>query len=471
MFLNASVWAFVLPPFQVIDEPVHFEYAQYLAETGRVPRVGGEIPRGSIAHFSAESRAVLEYLPFSVEGRPSWSERQDQELRRQLERNRAQRESGAGGAARYSPLYYGLPAIAGKATPGTNTVDALYAMRLVSALLGAVTVALVFLFLREVLPGAPWAWTVGALAVAFQPVFNFMSGGVNNDNLLYTASAGLLFLLARAFRRGLTLRRGVSMGAIVTVGFLAKPTMLGLLPGTALGIALLVWRAPRERRRAAVGSAAAALGVLAAATLVWMIVDATVFHRSLPETTGVLSTASVKEATSLRGQLSYLWQFFLPKLPFMHDAFPGYPEYPIWDIYIQGFIGRFGWFQYGFPLWVNQLALGALAVVCIMAAVALARARSSLRRRWAELGCYGALLVGVVIFVGVAGYRFSTSVGLGFEQPRYLFPLLALYGTLVAVAALAGGRVWGPAIGAFLVVLAMLHSLFAVLLTIQRYYA
>jgi 4-amino-4-deoxy-L-arabinose transferase-like glycosyltransferase len=411
-------------------------------------------------------------MPFSVEGRPSWSAQQDRQLRHQLARiPTAARESGAGGAARYSPLYYGFEALAAKAGGGMSAIDRLYAMRVLSATLAGATVAFVFLFLRELLPGTPWAWVVGALAVAFQPVFGFIGGGVNNDNLLFTASAALLFLVARSFRQGLTVRRGVAIGAVAMAGFLAKPTMLGLLPGAALGVALIVWRTPPGRRRAAVTAALAGLAVFAGAAAAWLAIDAAVFHRPLSETTGVLATSKVNGVTSLQGQLSYLWQFFLPKLPFMHEAFPTYPHYPVWDIYIQGFIGRFGWFQYGFPMSVNRAGFAVLLLVVALAGVALVRARDRVRRRWPELACYATMLVGVVLLVGGAGYRFQASVGMGFEQPRYLFPCLALYGAVLALAARAAGRRWGPALGAFLVVVAMAHSLFAMLLTVGRYYA
>ena len=50
------------------------------------------------------------------------------------------------------PLYYALEAIPYKLTPSSKVLDELMAMRLLSALMGALTVLLVFLFLRELLP-------------------------------------------------------------------------------------------------------------------------------------------------------------------------------------------------------------------------------------------------------------------------------------------------------------------------------
>ena len=64
-------------------------------------------------------------------------------------------------------------------------------------------------------------------------------------------------------------------------------------------------------------------------------------------------------------------------------------------------------------------------------------------------------------------------VGTGavFEQPRYLLPLLGLYGAVVALAVRAGGRRWAPALAVAFVVLAVGHDIYGQVLTVARYYA
>ncbi|MDQ3641150.1 MAG: DUF2142 domain-containing protein [Actinomycetota bacterium] len=470
---NAAVWAGVTPAFQVPDETSHVGYAQYLAETGRPPSLKAIEQSDDPLTMSDEYMAVLRHLPFTVEGKPSWSSRQDDDLRVLLERSQLSRrqELGGGGATRYSPLYYALEAVPMRAGARLDAIDRLFAMRLVPPLFAGITVAFAFLFLRELFPGTPWSWTLGALAIALQPVFGFMSGGVNNDNLLWPAAAALIYLMARAFRRGLSPGLGLAMGVTGVVGFLAKPSMLSLLPGAAFGVFLMVWRGQREHRRRAVLGAGAAAAAFLMPTLTWLALETTLLNRPLGATTGALSTGSLKVQPSLVGQASYLWQFFLPKLPFMEDAFGSYPDYPVWDVYIRGFIGRFGWFQYGFPIWANQLGLAVLIGVGAAAAVALVKAGPRVRGRWAELSCHAVMALGVLALNGIAGYRSRLATGIGFEQPRYLFPVLALYGAVVALAARAGGRRWGPSVAAFLVVLAAGHSLFAMLVTVGRYYA
>src|SRR5947209_3960828 len=67
-FTNALVWAFLTPTFQGPDEPVHVGYAQYVAETGKLPR--------SLTPYyapSADANAALNRISFTILGHPDWS--------------------------------------------------------------------------------------------------------------------------------------------------------------------------------------------------------------------------------------------------------------------------------------------------------------------------------------------------------------------------------------------------------------
>ena len=124
------------------------------------------------------------------------------------------------------------------------------------------------------------------------------------------------------------------------------------------------------------------------------------------------------------------------------------------------------------PAWFARAAPPVVGlVVCALAVSELVRRRDAVRRRLGELSVYVLALVGVCIVIGVQSYRFLIANNAVFEQARYLLPLLCLYGGIIALAVRAGGRRWGPAIGAALVVLAIGHDLFAQAITISRYYA
>lgn len=462
--LNSATWAVTTPSFQVIDEIVHTGYVQYFAESGSLPKPVATGP--GVYDFGQEQGTAITGVPFTYQSVPNWLEAADDDLERRLaEPLEREHEPGAGTAANNPPLYYVLEAIPYKLASSGNFLDRVLAMRLFSTLFIGATVGFVFLFLRELLPRTPWAWTVGALAVAFQPVVAWAGGGVNPDSLLWAASAALIWLLTRALNRGLSVRLALGIGASVTAGLLTKAAMLGLIPGAAIGVllaAVKTWRS--DRRQALVGVVVAGVAALLPYVLY------TVVSRALAGQPTAAAAAVSSGPGNVREQIVYLWQFFLPKLPFMKDEFPGYPMYPLWQTYFQGFVGRFGYFSFGFPDWVSGLALVLVIPLLGLLQASLMRSWDALKRRKAQLVTFLALLGGTVLLVGIAGFRFRAGVGLNFEQPRYLFPVIALYGALVAIAARGAGR-FGPAVGAALVMGAVGHNLFALLLSLARYYS
>jgi 4-amino-4-deoxy-L-arabinose transferase-like glycosyltransferase len=469
-FLNVAVWSAVVPPFQVPDETSHVAYVQQLAETGKVPN------DADAGVFSDEQARLLEALQFTTTvGRPAegtiWSKSEDRAVD-EVE-DAPLTASNAGGIQSNSnqpPLYYLLGAGVYWASPSDGLLDRLVVLRLLSAALAALTTLFVFLFLREVL-AERWTWTVGALAVAFQPTFGFISGGVTPDALLFAASAALLFMLARVFRHGLTLERGLAVGAVMAVGGLAKLNFLALIPGALAGLLLLGWRS-HDRRRVlrAVGVAG---GVLALAGVAYVGVNVGLWDRSAWG--GGLATASTNVtggsdgavSIGLAERLGYTWQLYLPRLPFMNDQFAYFPPYTTW---FKGGIGLFGWLDTPFPNWTYTLALVIAVPLALLAIVALVQRRHVLLERWPELVTYALMVAGLLVSIGFSGVRYRKDTGFIFEQARYLLPLLPLYGVGVALSALGAGRAFGRPIGALLVLLAMAHGVFAQLLVIARFY-
>jgi hypothetical protein len=471
-FVNAAIWGVVVPPFQVPDEIAHFGYAQYLAETGKPP------PQGPGAQYSAEEQDALGALDFfSVIGRPQMrgilTTAQDRDLRAVLATHPSPvGEGGASSITSQPPLYYALEAVPYWLSPSHDILTRLALMRLLSALIAACTVLTVFMFLRELFPETPWTWTVGALAVAFQPTFNFIAAGVQGDNLLFLASALTFLMLLRAYRRGLTMRRSVAIGSVVAVGVLAKLTFIALLPGIALALALLAWRAWPASRRNAVRAAATAVGVAAAPVALYALLNVIAWHRGTPTAGGVAGATNSAlpggGAVTLPETLDYIWELYLPRLWFMHHAYFG--TYPLWDTWFDGAIGHFGWLDYTFPQWVYRDAQYVFYALAALALVGLTRLRAGVGRLLPIFLCFGVMALGLLGAIGYAGIRYRLSTGFTFEQGRYLFPLLVFYAAFVVLVARGAGRRWGPAVGAALVVLAMAHGLFAETLTISRYY-
>lgn len=469
--VNSAVWGVVVPPFQVPDEIAHFAYAQYMAQTGNAP------PQGAQPQYSPQEQAALEGSGFfSVIGRPEQravlTPLEDAQLRQLLVGKSPSGGGGATSASNQPPLYYAMEALAYRLSPSSEIFNRLALMRLLSALLAACTVLAVYLFLRELMPGTPWAWTVGALAVAFQPTFAFISAGVQGDNLLYLASAGTFLMLLRAYRHGFTTGRAAIIGLIVGAGLLAKLTYIALIPGIGLALLLLAYRHLSHGRGPAAKSLAVAVGVAAIPVLVYALLNVEVWHRGSPLAGGLAVVGANRTATgspvTLNETLDYVWQLYLPRLWFMHHTY--FVKWPFWEIWFNGSIGHFGWLDYTFPGWVYSDGRYVLYLLLALAIAGAVRVRRSIVPVLPILACFGVMALGLLGAIGYSGIRYRLSSGYQFEQARYLFPLLALYGGFLALSAKGAGRRWGPAVGAAIVLLAMAHGLFAETLTISRYY-
>ena len=470
-FAAAAGWALTTPIFQVPDEPQHIAYAQRLAESGKVPTpVPGPV-------FSDEEGVVFGDVQFNHvtgnadAGRPPWTATRDRQLDAALaEKPSRFTEGGLTNTTNNPPLYYLAelgPYYAATAAGGTF-LDRALAMRLGSALLVALAVFFAFRFVRELLPGTPWAWPVGALAFAVQPLLGFIGGGVNNDAGMYAAAAAVFWLVARALRHGLDVRGAVGIGVAFGLGLITKATVVGLAPGLLLCAVLLLLRAAPGRRLVTLGRVGIAAAVAAIPVVAYLIVNSTVWDRGLWQGGGTVATTGAGRPAQLAEFVSYLWQFYLPRLPFMTDLQAGIPLYNVW---FKGLIGRFGWLDTTFSEPVYTGAVVVFLGILGLAAAGLWRARSALAlgRRGAELVVYAGMVGGFLLVVAWAGYRGRLDTGQIFEQTRYLLPLGALYAAVIALAARGAGR-FGRAAGAALVTLACAHALFSVGLVVSRFY-
>lgn len=140
-----------------------------------------------------------------------------------------------------------------QASPWRGTLLAVRIVRLISVLMGAATVYLTYLIAREIAPERPHI-SLGAAAVnAFTPMFLFISGAVNNDNLAIPLTSLALLLMIRAVqhrRHNYSRIRSVGkwglIGIVIGLAALTKEGTLGLLPlawGTAF---IAVWNEAPE---------------------------------------------------------------------------------------------------------------------------------------------------------------------------------------------------------------------------------
>lgn len=116
--------------------------------------------------------------------------------------------------------------------------------RLASVLMGLVTVAFIIGLGWEVFPRRAEIGLLAGTLTAFNPQFLFISGAVNNDNLLVMGASGAWFFAIRALRDPSRWRAWLVVGIWLAVAILAKVS--GLVIAAAIGL-LLVACALRQR--------------------------------------------------------------------------------------------------------------------------------------------------------------------------------------------------------------------------------
>ena len=95
--------------------------------------------------------------------------------------------------------------------------------------------------------------------------------------------------------------------------------------------------------------------------------------------------------------------------------------------------------------------------------------RDAVRRHAGEALVYLLIVAGLAVAISVASYR-AYLVNTPFDQARYLLPLLPLFALVPALAVRAAGPRFAPLVGVLLVLTGIGFSVFAQLLTLDRYY-
>jgi hypothetical protein len=462
-FLAAASWSLIVPVFDAPDEVEHMAYAQAVAESGRAPDSGPSRrrPYSSEMQVAYEGARISGFYGQRV-GRPPWTAQDERRWAVRQAREHPRPDDGGGWitTADYTPLYYASLAPAYLAADG-SIWSRLTAMRLMTALFGGLTAACVVLLVGELFPRPRWPAVAAGLFVAFQPMFAFISGAVNNDAAVSAAAALALWLVVRALRRGLTVRLAVAIGATVVVLPLLKGSGLFLLPALTIGVA---GAARRTRRRGgAVGRPLVALGATLAVTAAAAIgFSAALDHSADPTRAGWYAStgntyptrpgATVEPSGALHHPVrfaEYVWQVFLPPAPGMADLRPAGRRFPGFHAYIERGWADFGFVSIKFPTWVYAVIVLAMLALVALAVAAWSANRAAVARRGWEFAVLVLVVVGV--FLGTELANFTPGAPVVPEFGRYLFPAAAAFAALAVAATFGAGRRRAPAVAAGLV--------------------
>jgi hypothetical protein len=475
--LNFTCWALITPPFQSPDEVDHFAYTQSLVQRGDKPVNN---PQSRLLRWSGAENLALEDTSLWTDHqvgdtKAPWLSAQARDYEEDERVLRPSRSDGGGytTSAAHGPAYYLALAPAYLATEHASIFSQLTLMRITSALLGALVVLFTYLLARELAPRRPWLAVLAALLVAYEPMYGFVSGIVNNDVGVNATAAALELLLIRLLRRGITVPWGALTGAVLILLPNVKGTGLSLYPVAGLVFLVALWRYHRRSDLwgwAALAAAAVGLGELAAHVLnPALAAGAAGGAGAGPSAIGSNANAVHEALHHLPDYLSYLWQVFLPRLPFMTAHFPS-SVYPGFVIFIERGWGAFGWYDVFFPPWVYAAILAVSLLVLVLSPWAAWR-----EWRWLKAHAPEALAVVLTPIAVIAGFTAAYYAReprpVLAEFGRYVFPAIGPIALLVVGALHAFGRRRMLEAGVALVVAMIALSYASQLLTLTAFYA
>ncbi len=394
----AVLYGIVNPPYEANDETGHFGFVNYVVATKTLPNALSENDR---ALLDQSHQPPLYYVVQAV--LTGWIDRSDGQTptpnvfafdgtnRRGMRLLLRQPDDGV---------------------PWQGTILALHAARLVSAMLGALSIFLVARIALLAFPDAPAIAALATALAAFNPLAVFISSMVNNDVMVtlvgtFTAWLLLRITLAASAPRA---REFVFLGLALGLCALSKNSSYAII---VFALALLLVLARRRRwpiRDALIRAAAVALpltllaGPYFVSNLVRygrLVVDRNVANPLLTQPTAVIGEGL---SVALRDQ--WLPQVFV-------NAF-------------RTFWGAFGWSNVQYPDWIYSLIAVFCGLGLIGFAFGLRRAPARQRSALILLGGFGVAMMLLPLYRAL--YFQSSALLAG----RYLMPALGAYSCALA---------------------------------------
>lgn len=233
--LLGITYAVTTPVFEASDELWHYPMVRHLAQGNPLPVQVFDPAQAGPWKQEASQPPLYYYVGAAL---TFWIDTMDMPLVRRLNPHV---DNGVVTADGNINLVVHDPA----QSPWQGTLLAVRIIRVASVLMGAVTVYLTYRLARAVAPRRPEI-ALGAAAInAFTPMFLFISGAVNNDNLAIMLASLALVLMVRIVRRHgengssrSRLGQWLLLGVVIGLAALTKEGALGLLP-MALGTAAI----------------------------------------------------------------------------------------------------------------------------------------------------------------------------------------------------------------------------------------
>ncbi len=394
-----ALYAVNTPPWQIPDEPAHYNYVRTVAEQGALP----------VLQAGDYNQAYLD----DIKSRKFPADMAIDTIRYE---------------SHQPPLYYVLDSAVYDLGAGTTLDVRLLSLRLFSALWGAVLLAIVYRIAVELFPVDPLMPLLAAGLAGFVPQHLAMLAGVNNDSLADVILAGVVLGLLRVLRFSGTDARAEqrawwAVGILAGLGLVTKTTTY-VSAGLIVVTLLVIWQRRRGFRHSVSLAAPALLFALVIGGL-WFTRDAMTYGP-----TDWLGLARHDAVVVGQPRTLELYPNYLVAATFF---FP---------ILFRSFWGQFGWMGvllddrlYNFLFGVTLIAFSGLLVGAFRAL-----------RRHSESPTSNVPYAGLLLLSAWFLFTLIATVAYSLEffqaQGRYLFPALgaiAIFMALGLCAWLDGG--------------------------------
>ncbi|MEJ2149357.1 MAG: glycosyltransferase family 39 protein [Chloroflexota bacterium] len=300
--------------------------------------------------------------------------------------------------------------------PWRGTVLAVHLVRFMSVVISTLGVYFTYRVGEELFPDKRWLALAGAATMAFTPMFAFISGAINNDNLAVTLAALSLWLMLRIVREAnagrATWRWAAVLGVALGLAALTKTSTLALIGLAGLAMAYAAWKLRRWQTFFLEGPLIIAL---AAAIAGWW------YLRNLRLYGDPLGLNAFIAILGQRARPASLRQLWGERFGFM-----------------QSYWGLFGGVNVPMPGWTYTVlnALAVVSVVGIIVFIVLRWLRGKRRLEdWAPIVLSLLMIAGIVLPLAVSWARITWS-----SQGRLVFTAISAI-SLWFMAGLVG---WMP---------------------------
>lgn len=227
--LLVGLYSFNTPLFEAPDAYYHFAVIEHIARTGgRPPR---EQPTLSDAWQQATYHAPLYYYLSAALIAPLDTSDFPLEFRRNWHGQIGEPHT----CDNHNFVAY-VP------TDWHKTALAVRIVQFFSMVLGGLTLISIYIMARGITPTKPGVALLAVLIVILNPQFIYMSGMVNNDNLVTTLTIAAMALLIWIIRHRATWRSIGLLSLLLAMNALAKASGMLLYPVIVLGLLYVGWR-------------------------------------------------------------------------------------------------------------------------------------------------------------------------------------------------------------------------------------